>query len=121
MLTPTVATDARKLSDIGIASCGRFAIGLVVPWFLPLGLLSSVEQNARQQKGPRTTESDAEGRASSDQSVLPALRDVRKLGLRAPGRVHQEAIHRRDEARRSSDRAHPVSGRHPEHDGADDS
>src|SRR5258708_36987068 len=40
MLAPTAVTDARKLSDIGFVTCGRFSIGLPGRRILLLALLS---------------------------------------------------------------------------------
>src|SRR5712691_1585527 len=55
----------------------------------------------------------------SYQSVFSACGDVRELGLQAALGLHQETIDRRDEARRSVDRAHPLSGWSAKHDRAD--
>ena len=42
-----------------------------------------------------------------------------RLALYPSGRLHQEAVHRRNEACRISDRAHPLPGCHTQPDGTD--
>src|SRR6185436_4527652 len=65
----------------------------------------------RRCQGPGAPEQGALQRAHGDQSVLSPRAHVRQLGADEAGGAREEGVDRRDEARRSVDRAHPLSRR----------